>query len=186
MKDFTDIYATHEEYNSELSALRYFFVSQGKEKAIFKAVDYTCVGSFNGSALFNLGFGDYDPATSEISDDRISDNGDQYKVFHTVLHTVPKMFDTLGNVYLMVQGSDSKPAFIEQCKTNCTRKCGEDPCKKAHRRIAIYRGFVDKYLDELLENYTFYGGEETVNQNVIEFFQKGKNYKMVFCSRKNL
>lgn len=127
MKNFTDVYDTHEEYNPKLSALRYFFVSKGEKKIIYKAVDYTCVGGFNGAALFNPGFGDYDPITDEISDDSISDNGDQYKVFHT-----------------------------------------------------------NRHLDELLEHYTFYGGEETMDQNVIEPFQKRKNYKVAFCSRKNL
>jgi hypothetical protein len=167
MNNFTDVYDTREQYNSSQNSLRYFFISQGA-KTIFKAVDYSYVGYFNGLVLFNFAFGDYDPVTGEISDDDVSGNGDQYKVFHTVLGTVPKMFDTLGDVSLMVQGSDSKPEFIAQCKAACTRKCGGGPCKKAHRRITVYRGFVDKHLDELQKSYLFSGAEVVDNQNIIE------------------
>jgi hypothetical protein len=185
MNSFTDVYKTFEQFNPAQNSLRYFFISKGK-KDIIKAVDYTYVGDFNGLHLYNLGFGDYDPVNGEISDNSISDNNDQYKVFHTVLHTVPMMFDALGQVSLIVEGSDSRPEFIEKCKTECNRNCETGACKKAHRRIAIYRGFVDKNYDKLQENYIFYGGEYIGNQNIIEPFQKGKKYKKVFCSRKKV
>ena len=138
----------------------------------------------NQSPLYNLGFGDFDPVKDEIFDNAVSDNGDQYKVFHTVLHTVPMMFDALGQVSLIVEGSDSKPEFIKSCQVGCDRNCKPGECKKAHQRINIYRGFVNKNYDKLQENYTFYGGDYIGNQNIIEPFQKTKEYRKVFCYRK--
>jgi|GEM_PF-7041429 len=134
MNDFTDVYNTSVQFISAQNSLRYFFISQGK-KDLIKIVDYSYVGMFNKFPLYNLAFGDFDPVKDEISDNAVSDNGDQYKVFHTVLHTVPMMFDALGQVSLIVEGSDSKPEFIKSCKVGCDRNCKPGECKKAHRRI---------------------------------------------------
>ncbi len=59
------------------------------------------------------------------------------------------------------------------------KKSGAEFCKDAHRRIGIYRGFVDKYFEELGENYIFKGGEGVEPQDLIELYQKGKKYNAV-------
>lgn len=148
-------------------------------------VQYQYVKDFDGRPLYNLGFGDYDMDTGTVSDEEVSNNKDHYKVFHTVLNTVPRLFDAYGNVVLMVQGSDSKQEYIEKCRTSCSKKCEDGICKNAHRRISIYRGFVDKYFEELSENYSFLGGEGIENENLIESYQRGKKYNAVFVVRKN-
>ena len=185
MNNFQNVYNT-QEYRLSNGTLRYYFVSKGK-KDIIKAVQYQYVRHFDGHPLFNLGFGDFNPATGTVSDEEISNNDDPYKVFHTVLNTVPRLFDAYENenVILMVQGSDSKPEFIDKCRTSCTRSCGEETCKSAHRRIGIYRRFVDKNFDLLSENYIFKGGEGIENQNLIEPYEKGKEYNAVLVMKKN-
>jgi hypothetical protein len=61
---------------------------------------------FRGRRVYNLGFGDYDLDTDSISDDLTTNNGDPYKVFHTVLHTIPQFFETYSDAMMMVLGSD--------------------------------------------------------------------------------
>jgi len=178
-----DIYKT-ETSHSGTDTLKYYFVSKG-ERDIVKVVQYEYIEQFEGRSLYNFAFGDYDFEKDEVSDGEISNNGDQYKVFHTVLNTVPGLFDIFGNVTLMVQGSDSQPEFIDNCKNDCGRKCGDGDCKKAHRRINIYRSFVDKHFDDLSEEYLFMGGECIDNENIIEPYRKGKKYNAVFVMRKN-
>ena len=102
-----------------------------------------------------------------------------------MLNTIPKLFDAYGDVILLVTGSDSKPEFTDKCRINCSKKCGEGPCKNAHRRINIYRGFVDKHFDLLNETYTFQGGEGIDDQNFIEPYKRGKKYNAVLVMRKN-
>lgn len=147
MNNFQNVYDT-DEHRLRLGILRYYFVSKG-ERDIVKVVQYHYIGHFEGVPVFYFGFGDFDPVGDTLSDEDISDNNDPYKVFHTVLNTVPKLFDIYGNVMLMVQGSDSKPEFVDKCRTTCTRRCEDSSCKKAHRRINIYRRFVDKNIDTL-------------------------------------
>jgi hypothetical protein len=96
------------------------------------------------------------------------------------------MFSSLGDVILMVQGSDSTPEYIEKCREACKRKCGVAECKKAHRRINIYRGFVEANFKELNENYTFMGGENIDNHNIMEPFERNKKYNAVWVMKKNV
>jgi hypothetical protein len=183
MNKFQDVYETDEDHYKSEGLLRYYFLSQGK-RDIVKAIQYHYVDDFENSPLFNLGFGDYDPETKIISDEEISCNNDQYKVLHTVLNTIPTLFEVYDNAALMVRGSDSRKEFIENCKKKCSRSCESDTCKKAHRRINIYRNFIDKHLDVLSQDYQFWGDEYAEDQNVIEPYQKGKKYKSVFLKKK--
>jgi hypothetical protein len=183
MNNFQDVYHTHE-YQVASDLLQFYFVSKG-DKDIVKVVQYQYVKDFDGRPLFNLGFGDYDMETGTVSDEEVSNNKDHYKVFHTVLNTVPRLFDAYRDIILMAQGSDSRKAYIDKCRASCSKKCDEGICKNAHRRINIYRGFVDKYFEELSANYCFLGGEGIENQKLIEPYQQWKKYKAVFVMRKN-
>lgn len=183
MTGFQDIYDINE-YQKGVDNLRYYFVSKG-EKDIIKIVQYQHVKQFGGFPLFNFGFGDYDLETGNLSDKEMSNNKDHYKVFHTVLETVPRFFDIYGDVMLMVQGSDSSSEFIEHCKANCSRKCNDNDCKKSHRRINVYRGFLDKNFDILSEKYIFKGGKGMEDHNLIEDYRKGEKYNAIFVSKKS-
>lgn len=183
MNNFQNVYHTRE-YQVANDLLQFYFVSKG-EKDIVKVVQYQYVKDFNGRPLFNLGFGDYDMDKGTVSDEEVSNNKDHYKVFHTVLNTVPRLFDTFGDIVLMAQGSDSRQEYINKCRVSCSKECDDGHCKKAHRRIGIYRGFVDKNFAELSKIYDFLGGEGIENQKFIEPYQRWKTYKAVFVLRKN-
>ena len=183
MNNFRNVYNTHELHVAN-DLLQFYFVSKG-DKDIVKLVQYRYIKNFDGRPLFNLGFGDYDMQSGAVSDEESSNNRDHYKVFHTVLNTVPRLFDAYGNIILMVQGSDSKQEYIDKCRATCSKRCDPGLCKNAHRRINIYRSFVDKYFDELSNTYIFMGSEAAENQNIIELYQKGKKYNAVLVMRKN-
>lgn len=183
MNNSQEVYDIQESINPEEGVIRYYFVSKGR-KAIIKVVEYQYVKQFNNKPLFNLGFGDYNPETGNISDEDMSGNEDHYQVFNTVLHTIPQLFTTYVNSALTVKGSDSGPEFIESCKRNCIRKCKNGHCKKADRRINIYRSFVDKYYEILSQEYSFHGGEELSDDSHSEPYEKGKKYKQVIVEKK--
>jgi hypothetical protein len=96
----------------------------------------------------------------------------------------PKLFSFLGNVVLLVQAIYSKPEYVNECRINCTKKCGAKICKNAHRRINIYRGFIEKYYKELNEEYSFLGGKNIDHLNVIEPYEQGKKYNAVLFLEK--
>ncbi len=59
----------------------YMFVSVGEQGSIIKVVEYTPTENPD---EYNLGFGDYDPATRSVSDTVKSNNGDRDKVLATI------------------------------------------------------------------------------------------------------
>ena len=164
--------------------IQYVFISEGISD-IIKAIQYSYVHDFLGRKLFNLGFGDYDLETDAVADDCTSNNGDHYKVFNTVLSTITMFFSHNPKAMLMVQGSDSRQEFVEQCRLTCRKRCGKRNCKNADRRIGIYRNYVDKNLEILSLDYTFYG--QTLrfgNHVVVENYRKRRPYKCVFLVKK--
>ena len=172
-----------EEDKSE-NGLKFFFISKG-EHDVIKAVQFSFVQELNGRNIYNLGFGDYDLENDKIVDDINTNNGDAYKVFNTILSTVPIFFENFGNDILMVQGSDGRPEFVENCRLICMKKC-VDECKNYNRRINIYRGYVNKNYEELNIDYQFFGGiTDDGQQTVLELYERYKKYDSVFLSRKN-
>lgn len=140
----------------------YFFISKGL-RDIDKAIHYVLIGALGGKPIFNLGFGDVDVTTKELIDTAIDNNGDHYKVFYTVLNTIPSFFQIYPKAYIMVRGSDSRPWFRILCKLWCKKKCSEGNCKNENRRLKIYRNYVDKHFELLTREYCFYGGVDIVN-----------------------
>lgn len=164
--------------------IQYFFVSRGK-RDIIKAIQYILVERLNGVDVFNLGFGDYDLEKGEIVDDVNTNNGDSYKVFNTVLNTIPSFFAIYKNSMLMIEGSDSRPEFVDNCRLSCLKKCIEE-CKNFNRRINIYRSYVDKNYGQLTHNYLFFGGlRDDKNIVIIEPYERGKEYTSVFLLKRN-
>ena len=167
---------------TETSVL-YFFVSRG-DCHIIKAVQYSHVLNFDGKKVFNLGFGDYDPVTDSILDEVISNNGDAYKVFNTVLSTIPYFFAVFRDAIVMVSGSDSRPGFRDICRLSCTKKCSPDQCTKLHRRINLYRNYVNRNFFELSKQYKFYTGTiENENQLFIEDYRSDSLFAYIFLSK---
>lgn len=133
----------------------YTFLSNNKT-TIDKAIRYTQMDIQAPVPIYNLGFGDYDPATSSITDDVIDNNGDQYIVFGTVLSTIPGFFSVYPDAGIMVRGSDSHPEYPDKCKETCRKKCGEI-CKNAGRRIRMYCQYVSNNFDIISAEYVVFG-----------------------------
>lgn len=169
-----------EEYGRQPSGTNYFFISIG-EKQIIKVVQYTYVGLKENKHTYNLGFGTYFPDKNIIHDEEISSNGDHYKVFNTVLSTIPDFFQHYPQAMLMVQGSDSSIEYPKKCRPTCRKKCVPPNCKNAHRRINIYKSFVNTNLEYLSSQYEFWGGKQVDNNYmIIEQYQVINNYDSVF------
>lgn len=163
---------------------KYLFVSKGKVDVI-KAIEYSYVLEYNGKKVYNLGFGDFDSATGKTDDSILTDNGDAYPVFNTVLSTIPMFFENYPNHMMIVWGSDSTEKFIDRCKEICDKKC-IDFCKKADRRINLYSKYVNKNFEELNKEYKFYGGVlNAENKIVVEEYVPNKKYKSVLVIKNN-
>jgi len=165
--------------------IQYLFMSKG-ERDIVKAVQYNYVGDLDGKRIFNLAFGDYDLETDELDDESNTANGDVFRVFNTVLNTIPSFFETFPNEIIVVSGSDSKPEFIEKCRENCEKNC-QETCRKSGRRIGIYRGYVDKNFEELNKEFDFYGGSPSpadAKNTILEPYVQNKKYTSVFVYKK--
>ncbi len=135
--------------------IRFFFESKGNT-SIIKVIDYSPIDFKHGKTIYNLGFGDYDELNDTIIDDVNSNNGDHYMVLNTVLFTVPLFFHKRPGAVLFVGGSDSSSMYLVNCKISCSKKC-ENSCKNQHRRIKVYRYFVDKHFESLSKNYVIFG-----------------------------
>lgn len=164
--------------------LKFLFVSNGIE-TIIKVIDYTYIGKLHNKRVFNLAFGDYNLETEVINDSASSNNNDVYKVFGTVLNSVSDFFLIQPNEIIMVEGSDSKPEFTEKCKLTCSKKChNSENCKNKDRRINIYRNFINKNFNELIEKYIFYGGSKLETGTIIENYIVNKKYDSIFVIKK--
>ncbi|WP_316812884.1 DUF6934 family protein [Pedobacter heparinus] len=164
----------------------YFFKSKGKADFI-KAIQYDYVLDYNYKKVYNFGFGDYDSINHAIDDSVGTENGDVYKVFNTVLSTIPMFFESFPDAVISVRGSDSSSSFIESCKLNCKRNCDDDVCKKSNRRINIYTGYVNKRFEELIKDFTFYGGIELDDTGpLVEDYIPGKKYNSVMVVKNNM
>lgn len=166
------------------NGIQFLFISKG-EVNIVKAVRYVYALDFRGRPVYNLAFGDYDLQTGTLFDDQTSNNGDAYHVFRTVLATVPQFFLSYPDAMLMVWGSDSTKKYQENCRRSCKKNCTTDICKNAHRRITIYRNYINKNLTELSTDYKFYGGSmNNENQIVVEDYKKNRQYPAIIIRKK--
>lgn len=165
--------------------IKFYFISIGN-KILTKAIDYSYVTDFEGKRIYNLAFGDYDANEDKINDSTHSENGDVFKVFYTVLGSIQYFFEKMPNVILMVTGSDSKTEFAENCFIGCAKGCSDsENCKNKHRRIGVYRNYVNKNYIELSETFAFKGGISGENDvMVVEDYQINKDYDAVFVNRK--
>ncbi|MCF0039243.1 DUF6934 family protein [Dyadobacter fanqingshengii] len=176
----------HDIYNVQESTLpagcEFMFTSNGQQ-IIIKAVQYNYISQFESRSVYNVGFGDYDLELHQIIDQAKSNNGDAYKVFRTVLSTVPQFFEIFPDAVIIVQCSDSGSDFAEICKKTCIRKCAAE-CKRSNQRISIYPNFVKKYFAELSIAYWFLGGFVRSHQIMIEQYIPGRMYDAILLFQK--
>jgi hypothetical protein len=143
------IYSTGELLSPE--GLKVLFTSDGINKKT-KLIEYTYIGEYNGTRIFNLGFGDYNSEFDTINDQIISGNNDGRMVLNTVLSTIPLFFKYYPYDMLVVRGSDSRPTFKDECNRTCSKNCGEN-CRKFNQRIRIYRTYIDLNFHQLSKEY---------------------------------
>lgn len=181
MSTIENVYELEEDKSA--NGLKFFFISKGDQDVI-KAIQFSYVQELNGQNIYNLGFGDYDLENDKIIDDTNTNNGDAYKVFNTVLSTIPIFFEHFDDEILMVQGSDGRPEFVENCKLICKKQC-VDECRNYNRRINIYRSYIDKNCEQLYADYQFLGGLKDEEQHtILESYERYKKYDSVFLFRK--
>jgi hypothetical protein len=177
----------HDVYNVQEYTLQagyeFTFTSNG-HKIIIKAVQYTYIQQFEDRDVYNLGFGDLDLKLHQIIDQAKSNNGDAYKVFRTVLSTVPRFFEIYPDAIIMVQGSDSGSKFTEDCKKSCIRNCIAK-CRRSNQRISVYRNYVEKNFSDLSLTYWFLGGFAKPNRSIVtELYSSGRIYDAILLFRK--
>lgn len=175
------IYKVNEIYSEK--ELTYTFISKGKND-IIKVIQYSVVQKIGENYLYNLGFGDYNVENDTIIDDIASNNNDTYRVFNTVLSTIPKFFEKHKNDYLIISGSDAEADYISQCIKNCIRKCTIE-CKKYNRRINIYNAYINKNFETLIVEYQFFGGNKDQREMLLfENYLRFKKYDFVLILKK--
>ncbi|MBZ4187584.1 DUF6934 family protein [Niabella beijingensis] len=183
MSHLKDIYELQED--KSILNLKFFFISKGRQDVV-KVVQYAFVQKLNGRNVYNLGFDDYDLDNDVIIDHINTNNGDAYKVFNTILSTIPGFFKSYDGSILMVQGSDGRPEFPEHCRLTCRKKCLNE-CKNHNRRITIYRGYINKHYEALTTEYHFFGGKKDQAQHILlEPYERYKTYDSVFIFQKKI
>ncbi len=167
---------------SNTRKLRYLFESTG-EKPIIKAIEYTYIRKIAGRTVYNLGFGDFDRENGVVLDQVNSNNGDMYRVFSTVLNTVPRFFKENEEAAIWVQGSDSTLEFETICLPNCKKRC-KNGCKNFNRRIRAYQYFVDKNFVELSKEYLFFGLSNGENQDFVQYIPRNEYIGILIFKKK--
>lgn len=91
----------HYPYKTNSNFQDYEFYSIGPKGQIKKVVRFTQIST----AVFNLGFGDLDAATGQISDISVTNNNDSRKVLATVASTVHDFTLNYPKVWIVARGS---------------------------------------------------------------------------------
>ncbi len=133
-----------------IDSASFSFVSVGGNGMILKIVQFNEVSN----RVYNLGFGDFDFATRQVSDKVVSNNGDSIKVLATVIAIVDD--------YLTKNPAHS--VYIEGSSQSRTR---------------LYQIAINLYSNEFNELFEIFG---RLNEKW-ELFQKGKNYESFLVRR---
>ena len=143
-----------EHYNikASTSLMEFEFVSVGRKGKIKKVVQYSPTGI---PEVYNLGFGDLDLETGNISDTSISDNGDSQKVLGTVSATVLKFVQKYPNSQVIAVGTSKS-------------------------RTRLYQIGISNNLDEIIKTFDIYG----LKSEEWEPFERGHNYNAFLIRKK--
>jgi len=129
------------------------FLSEGRKGKIIKVVQFQKMNIPN---LYNLGFGDKSPATGEVDDMAVTDNGDSGKVLATVVAAIYAFADKYPDAWIYATGS-------------------------TEARTRLYRMGINKYFDIVQADFDIMGEY----QNEWEWYEKGKDYQAFAAHRKN-
>jgi hypothetical protein len=178
-------YNVREVPDAQILAYIFFSEGQNEKEDVLKIIQYTYVQDFESKPVYNLGFGDFDIENGHISDETLTDNGDVYKIFNTVLSTIPKFYTKHPQALILVQGSDGREEFESRCRLSCTRHC-RIFCHNFNRRMRIYCAYVSRKFDIFKPYNQFFGGFWN-NSNWFDFeeFIPGKIYDAIIVFQKN-
>jgi len=102
------------EYRRVGSFWQYEFFSEGPKGRIRKLIVYKYLGTLEGHAYYNLGFGDYDPVLKKINDLTVSNNLDRDKVLATVAATATDFTMHYPGCRIVVKGSTAARTRLYQ------------------------------------------------------------------------
>ncbi len=139
------------ELEAEESLEVFEFVSIGDKGEITKIIQFMQISD----NLYNLGFGDKNLETGEISDIIVSNNGDSRKVLATVAASVYAFTSKYPKVFVYATGSTKA-------------------------RTRLYRIGISNNLDEILQDFEVFG----LLKNKLEEFRKDVNYQGFFVKRR--
>lgn len=138
-------------YKINENFLDYEFTSVGPKGAIKKVVRFTQVGVY----IYNLGFGDLDAQTGEISDISITNNSDSRKILATVASAVHDFTLRHPKAWIFARGSTLS-------------------------RTRLYRMGITNHWDNIWPEFKLFGLIETE----WEAFEKQKGYEAFLIRRK--
>ncbi len=88
-------------YKANRSFLDFEFTSEGPKGSIKKIIRFTQIST----SVFNIGFGDLDEETGEISDIAVTNNNDSRKVLATVAASIHDFTIKYPGVWIIAKGS---------------------------------------------------------------------------------
>lgn len=121
-------------YYSDKTFLEYRFHSDGPKGTIEKCIRLTQVSA--DPNVYNLAFGDLDPATGRINDSRVSDNKDRDKVLATIAASVITFCEHYPGAMVVAQGSTAARTRLYQMRIAANL----DEIQRYFRVYGLYRG----------------------------------------------
>ena len=138
-------------YKTNAAFLDYEFVSKGPKGSIKKVIRFTQIDN----AVFNLGFGDLDEETGEISDTIVTNNNDSRIVLATVAATVHDFTVNYPNAVVIAKGS-------------------------THSRTRLYRMGITNHWKEISTDFEVYG----LKDGDWELFTERRDYEAFLIHKK--
>ncbi|WP_428656614.1 DUF6934 family protein [Runella sp.] len=132
--------------------IEFHFTSIGPKGEIRKKIRYVPMDILN---VWNLGFGDINPITGDVSDEIVSNNGDRQKILITVAQTAIEFTNHYPEAIIYAEGSS--------------------PSRTRLYRIGISNNF------EMIDTIFIVWG---LSEDKWELFVKGKNYEAFLIKRK--
>jgi hypothetical protein len=129
------------------------FNSFGPKGTIRKIVQYT---KTNWRDIYNLGFGDKNESTGEISDFSVSNNSDSNRVLATVASSVSAFTMRYPHLWVYATGSSES-------------------------RTRLYQIGISRHLDEIQLEFEIFG----LRENQWTHFSRNINYEAFIIKRKN-
>jgi hypothetical protein len=138
-------------YKTNESYLDYEFLSVGPRGTVRKVIRFTQIRT----GIFNLGFGDLDEETGEISDTIVTNNNDSRKVLATVAATVHDFTLQYPGAVIIAKGS-------------------------THSRTRLYRMGITNNWAGISPDFEIFGLKDLL----WELFEAGNDYEAFLIRRK--